>query len=68
VTRGTGLALMPFVAQQLITAWGVAQCLDAPGVVHHGYRNYPAVLLMARRPEDMHLEPDHPLPSASLRP
>jgi OFA family oxalate/formate antiporter-like MFS transporter len=64
VTQGTGLALMPFVAQQLITAWGWRSAWTLLGLFTMATGIIPAVVLMARRPEDMSLEPDpSPLPS-----
>ena len=64
VTQGTGLALMPFVAQQLITAWGWRSAWTLLGLFTMATGIIPAVLLMARRPEDMSLEPDpSPMPS-----
>ena len=64
VTQGTGLALMPFVAQQLITAWGWRSAWTLLGLFTMATGVIPAVLLMARRPEDMNLEPDpSPLPA-----
>jgi MFS family permease len=58
VTQGTGLALMPFVAQQLITGWGWRAAWTLLGVFTMVTGIIPALLLMARRPEDMSLDPD----------
>lgn len=58
VTQGTGLALMPLVAQQLITGWGWRSAWALLGLFTMATGIVPAVLLMARRPEDMSLEPD----------
>jgi MFS transporter, OFA family, oxalate/formate antiporter len=66
VTQGTGLALMPFIAQQLITGWGWRSTWTLLGLFTMATGIVPAVLLMARRPEDMSLEPD-PAPTPSLR-
>jgi MFS transporter, OFA family, oxalate/formate antiporter len=64
VTQGTGLALMPFVAQQFITAWGWRSAWTLLGLFTMATGIIPAVLLMARRPEDMNLEPDpSPMPA-----
>ena len=58
VTHGTGLTIMPFVAQLLIqgydwkTAWWVLGAYTLSIAVA------PALLLVARRPEDMGIEPD----------
>jgi OFA family oxalate/formate antiporter-like MFS transporter len=67
VTQGTGLALMPFVAQQFITAWGWRSAWTLLGLFTMATGIIPAVLLMARRPEDMSLEPD-PSPTSSRQP
>jgi sugar phosphate permease len=64
VTQGTGLAMMPLVAQQLITGWGWRQAWVLLGLFTIATGVVPALLLMARRPEDMSLEPD-PTPLAS---
>jgi OFA family oxalate/formate antiporter-like MFS transporter len=66
VTQGVGLATMPLVAQQLITGWGWRSAWTILGLYTIAVGTIPALLLMARRPEDMSLEPD-PWPSA-LRP
>jgi MFS family permease len=67
VTQGTGLALMPFVAQQLITGWGWRNAWTFLGLFTIATGIVPALLLMARRPEDMSLEPD-PAPWRSAQP
>jgi MFS family permease len=64
VTQGTGLALMPFVAQQLIAAGGWRSAWTLLGMFTMLVGIVPALLLMARRPEDMSLEPD-PAPQIS---
>jgi MFS family permease len=66
VTQGTGLALMPLVAQQLITGWGWRSTWVLLGLFTMVTGIVPALLLMARRPEDMSLEPD-PAPRGSRR-
>jgi OFA family oxalate/formate antiporter-like MFS transporter len=58
VTQGTGLAAMPLVAQQLITSWGWRSAWAMLGLYTIAVGIVPAVSLMARRPEDMSLEPD----------
>jgi MFS family permease len=58
VTQGTGLALMPLVAQHLIAAWGWRSAWATLGCYTMAVGIVPALLLMARRPEDMRLEPD----------
>jgi MFS transporter, OFA family, oxalate/formate antiporter len=67
VTQGTGLALMPFVAQQLITGSGWRNAWTFLGLFTMATGIVPAILLMARRPEDMSLEPD-PSPTPFRRP
>jgi MFS transporter, OFA family, oxalate/formate antiporter len=66
VTQGTGLALMPFVAQQLIAAWGWRSAWTFLGLFTMTVGIVPALLLMARRPEDLSLEPD-PVPQRSVQ-
>jgi MFS family permease len=64
VTQGTGLALMPFMAQQFISAWGWRSAWTLLGLFTMATGIIPAVVLMARRPEDMDLEPDpSPMPA-----
>jgi OFA family oxalate/formate antiporter-like MFS transporter len=58
VTQGTGLAAMPFVAQLLISGWGWRQAWATLGVYTLAVGIVPAVLFMARRPEDLGLAPD----------
>jgi OFA family oxalate/formate antiporter-like MFS transporter len=58
VTQGTGLAAMPLVAQQLIVGWGWRSAWVVLGLFTMATGIVPAQLLMARRPEDMSLEPD----------
>src|SRR5918992_4229583 len=64
VTQGVGLATMPLVAQQLITGWGWRSAWTLLGLFTMATGIVPAVFLMARRPEDMSLEPD-PAPTRS---
>jgi OFA family oxalate/formate antiporter-like MFS transporter len=61
VTQGTGLAAMPLAAQFLITGWGWRHAWMTLGLYTLVVGVVPALLLMARRPEDMGLEPD-PVP------
>jgi MFS transporter, OFA family, oxalate/formate antiporter len=58
VTQGTGLAAMPLVAQQLIVGWGWRSAWMVLGLFTMATGIVPALLLMARRPEDLRLEPD----------
>jgi MFS family permease len=58
VTQGTGLTLMPLVAQWLITGWGWRQAWWTLGFYTLAIGVIPSVLLMARRPEDMGLASD----------
>lgn len=66
VTQGTGLAAMPLVAQWLITGWGWRHAWLVMGLYTLAVGVLPAVLLMARRPEDMGLPPDLALRRQSL--
>ena len=63
VTHGTGLAAMPLATQWLITEWGWRSAWASLGLYTLAVGILPAVLLMARRPEDMGLEPD-PAPTS----
>jgi OFA family oxalate/formate antiporter-like MFS transporter len=58
VSQGTGLAAMPFIAQMLITGWGWRSAWTALGLYTLAVGVVPALVLMARRPEDMGFEPD----------
>jgi sugar phosphate permease len=58
VTQGTGLAAMPFIAQLLIDGWGWRRTWTALGLCTLVVGVLPALVLMARRPEDMGFEPD----------
>lgn len=58
VTQGTGLAIMPLVAQWLIAGWGWRHAWLVMGLYTLAVGVLPTVLLMARRPEDMGLSPD----------
>jgi sugar phosphate permease len=58
VTQGTGLAAIPFIAQLLITGWGWRSAWTALGLYTLAVGVVPALVLMARRPEDMGFEPD----------
>jgi sugar phosphate permease len=66
VTQGTGLAAMPLVAQLLSTAWGWRAAWASLGLYTLVVGSVPPMVLMARRPEDMGLEPD-PLPTQRPR-
>ncbi len=58
VSQGSGLAVMPLVAQAIIGAWGWDTAWYALGAWTVAVGVVPAMLLMARRPEDLGLEPD----------
>ena len=72
VTQGTGLAAMPLAAQFLIGGyegiggWGWRFAWAALGIYTLAVGVLPALLLVARRPEDMGLTPD-PRPGAPRR-
>lgn len=61
ISQGLGLATMPLVAQVLITRWGWRQAWLILGLYTLVVGVVPSILFMARRPEDMGLDPD-PLP------
>ena len=58
VSQGSGLAVMPLVAQAIIGVWNWETAWHALGVWTIAVGVVPAMLLMARRPEDLGLEPD----------
>ena len=75
VSQGSGLAVMPLVAQAIIGVWNWETAWYALGAWTIAVGVLPAILLMARRPEDLGLEPDGGTasrdgrrPSASRRP
>jgi OFA family oxalate/formate antiporter-like MFS transporter len=58
VTQGVGLAAMPMVAQLLITGWGWRSAWTTLACYTLAVGIVPALVLTARRPEDMGLEAD----------
>ncbi len=58
VSQGSGLAVMPLVGQAIIGAWGWETAWRALGLWTVAVGALPAILLMARRPEDLGLTPD----------
>ena len=58
ISQGSGLALMPLVAQAIIGAWSWQTAWYALGVWTLVIGVLPAIMLMARRPEDLGLEAD----------
>ncbi len=58
VSQGTGLAAMPLAAQFLISGWGWRNAWAILGIYTLAIGVIPALLLMARRPEDMGLTAD----------
>jgi MFS transporter, OFA family, oxalate/formate antiporter len=58
VTQGTGLAVMPLVAQFMIAGWGWRRTWIWLGCYTLAVGILPSLLLLARRPEDMGLLPD----------
>ncbi len=64
VTQGMGLALMPLAAYAIISGWNWRTAWASLGIYTLSVSVVPALLLLARRPEDLGLEPD-PLPGAS---
>ena len=70
VSQGSGLSVMPLVAQAVIKAWGWETAWYALGIWTVVVGVMPAILLMARRPEDLGVEPDGGVeaPAANGRP
>ena len=58
VSQGSGLAVMPLVGQAIMGAWGWDVAWYSLGIWTLVVGVIPAMLLMARRPEDLGLEPD----------
>lgn len=60
VTQGTGLAMMPLAAQFILSGWNWRTAWLSLGIYTLAVGVLPALLLMARRPEDMGLAVDPP--------
>ncbi|GIT42505.1 MAG: hypothetical protein Ct9H300mP11_04410 [Chloroflexota bacterium] len=58
IIQGIGLTIFPLIAQVLINGWGWRTAWLALGIFTISSGIIPVLLLMARRPEDMGLEPD----------
>ena len=58
VTQGTGLAMMPLAAQFILSGWNWRTAWLSLGIYTLAVGVLPALLLMARRPEDMGLAVD----------
>ena len=58
ITQGTGLSAFPLIAQLLISGWDWRIAWASLGIFTMSVGVLPAIFLMARRPEDMGLEPD----------
>jgi MFS family permease len=58
VWQGIGLASMPLLAQVIIGGWGWRSSWAALGMYTLALGVLPVLLFMARRPEDLGLEPD----------
>jgi MFS family permease len=58
VIQGIGLTIFPLIAQVLINDWGWRTAWLALGIFTISSGIIPVLLFMARRPEDMGLEPD----------
>lgn len=58
VTQGMGLALMPLAAFAIISGWNWRTAWASLGIYTLSVSVVPALLLLARRPEDLGLEPD----------
>ncbi|MFQ6028689.1 MAG: MFS transporter [Dehalococcoidia bacterium] len=61
VAKGGGLVLMPLLAQFIISGWDWRTAWIVLGIICFAVGVVPSILLMARRPEDLGLEPD-PVP------
>ena len=57
-SQGAGLALIPFVAQSLITGWSWQTAWTVLGAMVLAIGVFPPALMMVRRPEDVGLSPD----------
>lgn len=68
ISQGAGLAAMPLVAQAIIGAWSWQTAWYALGIWTMAVGIAPAVILMARRPEDLGLEPDGAAAAAGRSP
>ncbi len=58
IAQGAGLTIMPLAAQFIITGWDWRTAWLTLGILTLALGVVPPALLMARRPEDMALEPD----------
>jgi len=58
IIQGVGLTIFPLIAQVLINGWGWRTAWLALGIFTISSGIAPALVLMARRPEDMGLEAD----------
>ena len=58
VAKGAGLTIIPLLAQFIITGWDWRTAWLTLGILTFALGVIPPVLFMARRPEDMGLEPD----------
>jgi sugar phosphate permease len=65
VAKGAGLTMIPLLAQFIITGWDWRTAWITLGALAFVLGVIPPVLLMARRPEDMELEPD-PVPDQRI--
>ena len=64
VAKGAGLSVMPLVAQFIIIGWGWRTSWAVIGLLCLAVGVIPCLLFIARRPEDLGLEPD-PAPKTS---
>ena len=67
VAKGAGLTIIPLLAQFIITGWDWRTAWFTLGILTFALGVIPPVLLMARRPEDMGLEPDPALNEPAKR-
>ena len=64
VSQGTGLVIMPLVAQLIIGVWGWRTAWASLGIYTLAVGTVPPMLLIARRPEDLGLEADPGQPAS----
>ena len=67
IIQSIGLTILPVVAQVMINGWGWRTAWLALGIFTISTGIIPVLMLMARRPEDMGLEPDPAKGQARIR-
>ena len=66
ITKGAGLAIVPWAMQLIITGFDWRTAWVTLGILTFALGVVPSLLLVARRPEDMGLEPDPAPPQEAL--